>query len=135
MQSQFPRLVTAALGVYAGAALALAAIGIFGVVSYSVSRRTAEIGVRMALGARPADVVQLILRQGAAPIAAGIASGLCLATWLSRYLKTQLYAVSPLDAGVYAGVSFLLAAVAIAACLGPAVRAANVDPATALRCE
>jgi len=130
-QSRFRQLVTAMLGAYAGVALLLASIGIFGVISYSVSQRTAEIGVRMALGARPADVARLILRQGGLVIALGITAGLGAALWLSRYLRTQLYAVSPVDPGVYATVAGLLAAVAIAACLIPARRAAKVDPTVA----
>src|SRR5213079_1026222 len=103
------------LGVYAAVALLLASIGIFGVISYTVSQRTAEIGLRMALGARPADVARLILRQVVFMIVIGIAAGMGVAMWLSRYLRTQLYAVSPLDPGVYLTVAALLLAVAIVA--------------------
>jgi ABC-type antimicrobial peptide transport system permease subunit len=105
------------------------------VISYAVSQRTAEIGVRMALGARPADIARLILRQVFFMIAIGIAAGIGAALWLSRYLRTQLYAVSPLDPSVYASVAALLAAAAIAACLIPARRATKVDPTVALRYE
>lgn len=134
-QARLRQLITGMLGVYAGVALVLATIGIFGVISYTVSRRTAEIGVRMALGARPRDVARLVLSQGFVIIATGIAAGLGAATWLSRYIRTQLYAVSPLDPAVYAGVAALLAAVAIVACLIPARRAARVDPMVALKYE
>jgi putative ABC transport system permease protein len=134
-QSRLRQLVTAMLGAYAGVALVLASIGIFGVISYAVSQRTAEIGVRMALGARPADIARLILRRVFSMIIIGIAAGIGVAMWLSRYLRTQLYAVSPLDPGVYVSVAALLAAVAVAACLIPARRATRVDPTVALRYE
>lgn len=134
-QSHFRQLFTATLEAYAGVALVLAAIGIFGVISYIVSQRTTEIGVRMALGARPDDIARLILRQGFIITAIGIGSGAGAATWLSRYLRTQLYAVSPLDPGVYAIVAVLLATIAILACLIPARRAMKVDPMVALKYE
>jgi predicted permease len=134
-QSRLRQMVTAMLGVYAGVALLLASIGIFGVISYTVSQRTSEIGVRMALGARPAQVARLILRQGLFITAIGIAGGAAAAMWLSRYLRTQLYAIGPLDPGVYTAVTALLAAVAIVACLIPARRATKIDPMVALRYE
>jgi putative ABC transport system permease protein len=134
-QSHLRQLVTTILGVYAGVALVLAAIGIFGVISYMGSQRTAEIGLRMALGAKPGQVALLILRQGFVMTAAGIIGGAIVASWLSRYLRTQLYAVSPLDPGVFVVVAVLLAAVSILACLIPARRAMKVDPTAALRCE
>jgi putative ABC transport system permease protein len=134
-QSHFRQLVTAVLAAYAAVALILASIGIFGVISYAVSQRTAEIGVRMALGARPCDVAGLVLRQGASLIVAGLTAGLAVAMWLSRYLRSELYAVSPLDPQVYAAVAVLLTVVAVAACLVPARRASKVDPTVALRYE
>ena len=129
------RLNLILLGVFAGIALVLALIGLYGVLAYAVAQRHREIGVRMALGARPRDVARLVLSQGFVIIATGIAAGLGAATWLSRYVRTQLYAVSPLDPAVYAGVAALLAAVAIVACVIPARRAAKVDPMVALRYE
>ena len=120
---------------YAAVALVLASIGIFGLISYTVSQRTAEIGVRIALGARPGDVARLVLRQGLLMTAIGIAAGIGGAMWLTRYLRTQLYAVSPLDPSVYITVAGLLAGVAIVACLIPAHRATKVDPTVALRYE
>ena len=116
-------------------ALVLAAIGIFGVISYAVSQRTAEIGVRVALGAQRSDVARLILRQGFVLTATGIVAGIGVALWLSRYLRSQLYAVSPLDPGVYAVVAAILGAVALLACFVPARRATKVDPVVALRHE
>jgi putative ABC transport system permease protein len=135
MQSHLRQLITTMMGVYAFVALVLASIGIFGVISYSVSQRTSEIGVRMALGARAGDVLRLVLRQIFVMTAIGITIGVGAALWLSRYLRTQLYAVKPIDAGVYAAVTVLLAAVAICACMIPARKATKVDPMTALRYE
>jgi putative ABC transport system permease protein len=123
------------LGGYAGLALLLASVGIFGVISYSVSQRTSEIGLRMALGARPADVARMILREGGTITAIGIVVGMGAATWLARLLRAQLYGVSPLDPSVYAMVAALLGAVAIVACWIPARRAMAIDPMTALRTE
>jgi putative ABC transport system permease protein len=134
-QSSFRRLITGLLAAYAVVALVLSSIGIFGVVSYAVSQRTAEIGVRMALGARSADVAGMVIRQALFMTASGAKIGLGAATWLSRYLRTQLYAVTPLDTGVYASMAALIAAVAIAASIIPACRAAKVDPVVALRYE
>jgi putative ABC transport system permease protein len=134
-QSHLRQLITVMMGAYAGVALVLASIGIFGVISYSVSQRTAEIGVQMALGERPADVARLVLQQVFLMMTIGITIGAGAATWLSRYLRTQLYAVSPLDPGVYATVGMLLAVVAMVACLFPARRATKVDPMVALRYE
>ena len=130
-----PALVTGVLGGYAALALILASIGIFGLVSYAVSQRTSEIGVRMALGARPGDVARLVLRQGFTLALSGIAIGAIAAAWLSRYLASQLYDVSPFDPAVYAIVALLLAAVALAACVVPLYRAMRVDPIQALRHE
>ncbi|HEX4809922.1 MAG TPA: ABC transporter permease, partial [Bryobacteraceae bacterium] len=129
------QLITTMLEAYAGVALVLASIGIFGVVSYSVSQRTAEIGVRIALGARPSDVTRLVLRQVFFMVAIGITGGAGAAMWLSRYLRTQLYAVNPLDPSVYLAAAALLTAVAILACVLPTRRAAKIDPMVALRHE
>lgn len=134
-QSHLRQLITAMMGAYAFVALVLASIGIFGVISYSVSQRTAEIGVRMALGASAGDVARLVLQQVFLMTGMGIAIGAGAAVWLSRYLRTELYAVKPIDPGVYAVVMALLAAVAILACLIPTRRATKVDPMVALRYE
>jgi putative ABC transport system permease protein len=120
---------------YAGIALLLAAIGIFGVISYAVGQRTAEIGVRVALGAAPRHVLAMILRQGLLMTLSGIAIGALAALGLTRFLQSQLFAVRNTDPLVYAGVAVLLSIVAIAACVLPARRALRVDPTVALRYE
>jgi putative ABC transport system permease protein len=123
------------LALFAGMALTLAAVGIYGVIAYSVSQRTHEIGIRMALGAERADVVRMVIGQGMRMAAAGIAEGIAGAVALSRILSAQLYEVSATDAGTYMTVSLLLLAVALAATYVPARRATAVDPLVALRYE
>ncbi|HUI58508.1 MAG TPA: ABC transporter permease [Bryobacteraceae bacterium] len=129
------RFNTVILGVFAQIALVLAAVGIYGVVSYDVSRRANEIGVRMALGAHPGNVLWLILRQGALLAAAGLAAGLAAAFALTRLMATMLYGVKPADAGTFAAVSLVLGTVSIMANYLPARRAMALEPAAALRHE
>jgi putative ABC transport system permease protein len=119
--------------VFAITALALAAIGIYGVVAYSVARRTREIGVRMALGATPSGVLALVVRQGSRPVIVGIAVGLAGAFALTRVLEGMLFGVTASDPLTFAGGVVALSAVAVVASLFPALRAARVDPVTALR--
>jgi len=113
--------------------LLLAAIGIYGVIGYFVSRRTQEIGVRMALGATRADVVALVVRQAAVPLGAGLVAGAIASLALSGVLRAQLFGVSPRDPWTLVGAAVLLACVGLAASLVPARRAASVDPTEALR--
>jgi putative ABC transport system permease protein len=129
------RFTTALLGAFALIALLLAAIGTFGVVSYAVGRRTREIGIRMALGARSADAVALVLSQGMRPVFAGIGAGLAVSFAVTRALSSQLYGITAADPLTFTVVAFVLALVAAAAAYLPARRAARVDPMTALRDE
>jgi putative ABC transport system permease protein len=130
-----PRFSTTLLAAFAGLALALAGVGIYGVMSYDVGRRTPEIGIRMALGARPADVLRSVLTQGAKLTLAGTAVGIAGALLLTRYLRTLLYGVSPNDPLVLAGAAAVLGAVAMLAVWLPARRATRIDPLLALRSE
>jgi predicted permease len=120
---------------FAATALLLAAMGIYSVMSYAVTRRTHELGIRSALGASRREIVGLVLRQGMRPAAAGMAAGLVAALLLTRFLARMLYGVRPSDPATLAAVSLLLGAVAAAACYIPARRATTVDPVVALRCE
>jgi putative ABC transport system permease protein len=123
------------LAAFAGLALLLASIGIYGVMSYSVSQYTHEIGIRMALGARAADVLQLIVRQGMYLVLIGLAIGAAGALALTRVMSSLLFDVKPADPLTFVSVSTLLAAVAFAASYIPARRATRVDPMIALRYE
>lgn len=123
------------LMVFAGVALVLSAVGIYGVLAYSVSQRTGELGVRMALGARLRDILGLVMRQGGRLVVIGLAAGILAALGLSGLIAAQLYGVSRFDPVVLGGVVVFLGAVAAVACLIPAWRAAQVDPIEALRYE
>ena len=116
-------------------ALVLTAVGIYGVVAYSVAQRTRELGIRIALGAQRKDVLMLILRQGLALVALGSAIGLVACYWLSSLVSSQLYGISPGDPVTLVSVAVLLAAVALLASYIPARRATRVDPLVALRYE
>jgi putative ABC transport system permease protein len=123
------------VGSFAALALVLAAIGIYAVLAYSVVRRTHEIGVRMALGARGGDVVRLVLGQGLRVAAIGIVFGVAGALGLTRFLRTLLYEVQPTDPLTFAAVLLLLVSIAAAASYLPVRRAMRVDPMVALRYE
>jgi predicted permease len=130
-----PRFNTTLLAIFAGLALILATVGIYGVMSYAVTERTHEIGVRMALGARRGDVLRSVVLQGAMRAGAGIVLGLMGALFVTRFLTTLLFGIRPLDALTFAAVAALLAAVALLASYIPARRATEIDPLQALRCE
>jgi putative ABC transport system permease protein len=123
------------IGALAAVALALSVVGIFGVVSYSVSQRTREIGIRVALGAGRREILGMVLGQGLALVGAGVAIGVVVALVGSRFLSSLLFGISPSDPATYAGVAVLLASVALLACYVPARRATRVDPMVALREE
>jgi putative ABC transport system permease protein len=129
------RLRSSVLGVFAAIALALAAIGIFGVVSYSVVQRTQEIGIRAALGATPADLVKLIVGRGMAWVALGLAGGVGAAFGASRLLASVLFGVGPSDPLTLTAALAVLATIALLACYMPARRATRIDPLSALRSE
>jgi len=130
-----PRFTLLLLGTFAALAMALSAIGVYGVVSYSAAQRSHEIGVRMALGAQTSDVMKLVVGQGMALVLGGVGLGLMGAFGLSRVMESLLFGVSPTDATIFAATSAILAGAALGACFAPARRATKVDPMESLRCE
>jgi len=134
-QVQYVRLYVLLLGIFGAIAAGLAAIGIYGVMSYSVAERTREIGIRMALGASAPDVLRLVLLQALLLLAIGLTLGLAGSFALTRYLKSALYEVTATDPATYIAVSVLLAAVAVVASMVPTRRAITVNPTVALRHE
>jgi putative ABC transport system permease protein len=129
------RLMMLVLALFAGVALTLAAVGIYGVMSYAVAQRTSEIGIRMALGAHPRDVLRLVVSQGMLMTVCGVALGLAASYWLTRLMAALLFGVSATDTVTFTGVALLLGTVAFLATWIPARRAASVDPLIALRHE
>ncbi|HLJ46483.1 MAG TPA: ABC transporter permease [Bryobacteraceae bacterium] len=130
-----PRFNLVLFAVFAGMGLLLAVVGVYGVISSLVSQQTQEIGVRMALGAQPADVIRIVMRRGLILLAAGIACGLIGALMTSRVLAQQIWKVSPFDAPSFAIVSAIILVIGLQACLWPALRAARIDPISALRAD
>jgi putative ABC transport system permease protein len=139
-QSATSRFYASLLLTFAGTALVLAAVGVFGVMSYEVARRTHDIGIRMAVGARPRDVLLLVLRNGLVMTSIGLAIGLGSSLALARFLQSRLvelnaYEVKSTDPPTLAAVCLALALAALLACYIPARRAARMNPLTSLRCE
>ncbi len=130
-----PRFLTLLLSLFSLIALAIATVGVYGVISYSVARRTKEFGLRMVLGAQGGDVLVLVMKQGAAMVAVGVAGGLVVAFALTRLMASLLFGITATDLPTFAGVTAILAAVALAACYAPARRATRLDPMQTLRYE
>jgi putative ABC transport system permease protein len=129
------RFFATLMGVFALTALFLAALGIYGVISYSVAQRYHEIGIRMAMGAKVSDVLWLVLKKGLSLAGIGVFVGLLGSLALNRFISSRLFGVSGFDPLTYTGVSILLIAVALLACYLPARKASKVDPMVTLRCE
>jgi putative ABC transport system permease protein len=130
-----PRFNFALLAVFSAIALVLSAAGIYGVTAYTVSQRTHEIGIRMALGAQGRDVLRMILGQGLRLTLIGVAFGLLASVLLTRFLSSMLFGIGATDLSTFVSVALILTGVALVACFVPARRAAKTDPMVALRYE
>jgi ABC-type antimicrobial peptide transport system permease subunit len=128
-------IIPALLGLFAGVALLLACVGIYGVMAYSVNQRTREMGIRLALGAAARNVISLVLNDGLRVVALGLVLGTIAAGFATQLLQNQLYDVGSLDPVTFIGVAVVLLLVAATACFLPARRASKVDPMTSLRSE
>ena len=129
------RMMATMSTLFGGLATLLAVVGLYGVTAYTVTRRTREIGIRMALGARAVNIGWMVMREALVIVAAGAALGVPVAWWLSRYVEAQLFGVQPMDLAAMAGALGVLLAVSVAAGLMPSRRAARIEPMTALRYE
>jgi ABC-type antimicrobial peptide transport system permease subunit len=134
-QLWFVRVFGTMFMIFGFVALFLASVGLYAVMAFSVSRRTREVGIRMALGAQSRDVVQMIFGQGLLQLGIGMTAGLALATGISQLLKIILFQVQPRDPSIFGGVAATLVGVGLLACFLPARRATQVDPLVALRSE
>ena len=130
-----PRFNAVVVGTFAALALALAVVGIYGVISYAVTERTREIGVRVALGASRGDVLRLVGREGITLVGIGLIAGLAASALLTRALEGLLFEIEPLDPATYLAASVVMLLASAAACLLPTLRATRVDPADALRAQ
>jgi putative ABC transport system permease protein len=128
-----PRLYLFLIAAFAGTAMVLAAIGLYGVLAYAVGQRTREIGIRLALGAKRGEVLRMVMQQAGRLAVAGVVMGLAASALASRLLRSQLFEIAPTDTLTYAGVAFALLIVSFVASWIPARRAARIDPLTALR--
>jgi len=129
------RFRTTLLSLFAGVALLLAALGIYGVLAYFVSQRSRELGIRLALGAKPEALFRMVVGQGMRPVGIGAVLGLAGAVTVTRLMQSLLFGVTPVDPAAYAVATATLAVIALAACAVPALRATRVDPLVALRDE
>jgi putative ABC transport system permease protein len=127
------KFLTGLLGTFAGVAVTLAVVGIYGVIAFLTAQRRGEIGIRLALGAAPGDVVRLVLRQGLRPVVLGLIAGFCLMLWLGRLLEAQLFGTTRFDPVSFAVTAAGVLIAAFLACSLPAWRASRVGPAAALR--
>lgn len=127
--------VLSVLGVFSALAIVLAGVGIYGVVSYTTAQRTREVGIRMALGAHASGVRALVVRRAMLPVVLGLGVGTAGALWLTSYLESMLFGVSPVDPLTFVAVPTLLGAVALAASLIPAARSSRVSPTVAIRAD
>ena len=134
-QTQFLRLYILLLGIFGGIAAVLAAIGIYGIMAYSVAERTREIGIRMALGAGSRQVLKMVMLRASVLIGIGCALGLAGSFGLTRLISSGLYGVTATDPATYIGISILLIIIALIACVIPTMRAVRVDPTIAVRYE
>jgi putative ABC transport system permease protein len=130
-----PRFYMILMSIFAGVALATAAVGIYGVLSYSVAQRTSEIGVRMALGATARDIRRLVMRAVLAPVCAGMIAGVIASLWLTKLLRSLLYQITPHDPLTIVSMAAFLLVVSLAASYLPSRRATRIDPMSALRVE
>jgi putative ABC transport system permease protein len=129
------RIVASLTTIFAALAFVMSVVGLYSVLAYAVSRRTAEIGIRMALGAQSAQVIRLIMRSGLELVAIGLALGLAAAAGAARVIQTLLFDVRPLEPAIYAAVAITFALIAALACLLPSLSASRIDPIVALRAE